>query len=366
MDQTRPIRLAFVDDHPSVTASLSAAADRAPDLQVVGTARTLAAALDRARRKGPDAPDVIVSDIQLAGEAEGFRLLDAVRLTGPSVILLSAFDQPPLLRTAFERGAAGYLVKTAEVETILDAVRTVAAGGTAFSGSMLRTIRSAPRRQLSLLLHPYRFFHDRTVQRERERLAAELHAGVLPGLYRSLHEVEAGGSVERLALDLREAVDEVEGILASRRSILLDETGLLGAIEWLAERTEERSSVTVEIDVENGTESGGATAARPPRKVERAAFRVAQLALDNCERHAPGCTVTIRLAVTQKRVALVVSDDGPGLAQTPADAARNGRSGLADMEDEARSCGARLTVSPADADPAAEHPGVAVTFEWRG
>ena len=88
----------------------------------------------------------MVSDVQLAGEAEGLRLLDAVGPDGPAVLLLSSFDQPPLIRTAFERGAAGYLIKTSEVAEILDAVRTVAGGGTAFSAAMLRAIRSAPRR----------------------------------------------------------------------------------------------------------------------------------------------------------------------------------------------------------------------------
>ena len=90
--------------------------------------------------------DVVVSDVQLAGEAEGLRLLDAMPPDGPAVLLLSSFDQPPLIRTAFERGAAGYLIKTSEVAEILDAVRTVAGGGTAFSAAMLRAIRSAPRR----------------------------------------------------------------------------------------------------------------------------------------------------------------------------------------------------------------------------
>jgi DNA-binding NarL/FixJ family response regulator len=147
MDQAHEqIRVAFVDDHPTVVDALAAAARAAGDMRVVGIARTLDDALALVRRSGPDAPDVVVSDVQLAGDAEGFRLLDQVRSGGPAVILLSAFDQPPLLRTAFERGAAGYLVKTTEVPAILDAVRAVAAGGSAFSSTMLRTIRNAPRR----------------------------------------------------------------------------------------------------------------------------------------------------------------------------------------------------------------------------
>ena len=140
------VRVVLVDDHPAILEAVSAAVRGAPDLVLAGTARSLEGA--RALLDGPGAItcDVIVSDVQLAGEAEGLRILEAAGSDGPAVLLLSSFDQPPLIRTAFERGAAGYLLKTSEVTEILDAIRTVAAGGTAFSASMLRAIRSAPRR----------------------------------------------------------------------------------------------------------------------------------------------------------------------------------------------------------------------------
>jgi two-component system response regulator DesR len=129
---------------------VKAAIDATSDLRLVGTAGTFddAVALIDAERI-----DVLVSDIQLAGAAEGLRLLvllddrpadtDARR---PAVIFLSGFDHPSLIRAAFERGAAGYLVKTVEMSEILAAIRTVAAGGTAFSAAAVRSVRSAPRR----------------------------------------------------------------------------------------------------------------------------------------------------------------------------------------------------------------------------
>jgi DNA-binding NarL/FixJ family response regulator len=135
----------LVDDHPAILDAVARAVDGAADLRVAGTARSLAEAR-AALAAGGQGVDVVVSDVQLAGEAEGLRLLDAIGPSGPAVLLLSSFDQPPLVRTAFERGAAGYLVKTSEVTEILDAIRTVAGGGTAFSAAMLRAIRSAPRR----------------------------------------------------------------------------------------------------------------------------------------------------------------------------------------------------------------------------
>jgi DNA-binding NarL/FixJ family response regulator len=142
---TQPIRVLLVDDHPAILDAVGSAVRGAPDLVLAGTARTLAEAR-AALEAMHGALDVVVSDVQLAGEAEGLRLLDGMPPDGPAVLLLSSFDQPPLIRSAFERGAAGYLIKTSEVRDVLDAVRTVAGGGTAFSAAMLRAIRSAPRR----------------------------------------------------------------------------------------------------------------------------------------------------------------------------------------------------------------------------
>ena len=200
------------------------------------------------------------------------------------------------------------------------------------------------------------------VESERGRLAADLHADVLPSLRRALAEAEAGGTVERLAADLRSAVEEVESMLLARRSIVLEEMGLLAGVEWLAERIEDRSEVRVEIQVggtAGGREDGEADGARPPRDVERAAFRVAQLALDNVVRHAPSATAAIRVSVQPTAVRLRIEDDGDGPAVDEAAAARSGRRGIADMRAEARAAGAELEVGRG-----AGGRGTAVEFRW--
>lgn len=196
------------------------------------------------------------------------------------------------------------------------------------------------------------------VESERGRLAADLHADVLPSLRRALAEAEAGGTVERLAADLRSAVDEVESMLVARRSIVLEEMGLLAAVEWLAERVEDRSDVRVEIEVE-GEAAEPAPSLRPPRDVERAAFRVAQLALDNVIRHAPGATTGIRVTVLPATVRLRIEDDGDGPPIDEAAAARGGRRGIADMRAEARAAGAALELGRG-----AGGRGAAVEFRW--
>lgn len=195
------------------------------------------------------------------------------------------------------------------------------------------------------------------VESERGRLAADLHADVLPSLRRALAGAEAGGTVERLAADLRAAVDEVESLLVARRSIVLEEMGLLAAIEWLAERIEERSAVRVGIEVDGG--SVEANEERPPREVERAAFRIAQLALDNVVRHAPGSSVRVRLAVRQAAIRCEIEDDRAGAPIDEAAAARSGRRGIADMRAEARACGGALELGRGP-----HGRGTAVRFHW--
>ena len=93
--------------------------------------------------------------------------------------------------------------------------------------------------------------------------------------------------------------------------------------------------------------------------MERAAFRVAQLALDNVVRHAPGAVVAVRVGSSPAAVRLRIEDDGDGPAVDEAAAARGGRRGIADMHAEATACGATLLVARGPDDR-----GTAVAFVW--
>ena len=139
------IRVAVVDDHPATAEGLAALLAAEPDIAVVGTAADVAGAQALMRTASPD---VVLCDIELAGGVRGFELLGAPRPHGasrPAVVFLSAYDYPAFYAAALERGAAGYLLKTAPVADVLRAVRTAAAGGTAFTRHDLRTARTALR-----------------------------------------------------------------------------------------------------------------------------------------------------------------------------------------------------------------------------
>jgi signal transduction histidine kinase len=192
---------------------------------------------------------------------------------------------------------------------------------------------------------------QRAAESERARLAADLHATVLPDLRQATAAAELGAASADVVAGLRRSLEGVERLMHERQSLVLDEFGLVAAFEWLAERTEERTDLVVELELE-----GDRVAERDavPRPVARVAFRIALLALDNVVRHAGAGRATVRLSVRGGAVSLAVVDDGPRVWD-PA-AAHSGR-GLADMRREAAAIGAEVSIVSAS-------DGTSVRFRW--
>jgi signal transduction histidine kinase len=193
---------------------------------------------------------------------------------------------------------------------------------------------------------------DETTRRaERTRLAGDLHAVVLPSLRRAIAEAEAGGDPDVLASHLRTVDVELERLMADRWPVVLETFGLVAALEELAERIEIDTGLKVEIDVE---QAGG----RPPIAIERAAWRVAQVAIDNVARHASATTITMTIAVNEARLALRIADDGRGFDRLAVGGRRPGGRGLADATRRSAAVGATIRIEPR------QEGGTAVAFEW--
>ncbi len=131
----RAIRVGLVDDHPVVGEGTAALLRTQPGLEVVG----VAVSLDAARGAGltdAAAVDVLLLDIRL-GTDSGLRLLsDAAAQAGaplPAVVVLTAYDYPQYAEAALSLGAAGFVLKTAPLSELVDAIWRVAAGGFAFA-----------------------------------------------------------------------------------------------------------------------------------------------------------------------------------------------------------------------------------------
>jgi DNA-binding NarL/FixJ family response regulator len=122
------IRVLIADDQAVFRRGFRALVGDEPDLEVVGEAEDGIQVVSLARRRQPD---VVLMDIRMP-RMDG---LEATRqLAGPgaqdpvNVLVLTTFDLDEYVFGALRAGAAGFLLKDAEPQTILDAVRTVARG----------------------------------------------------------------------------------------------------------------------------------------------------------------------------------------------------------------------------------------------
>jgi len=123
------IRVAVVDDHPLVREGTAALIDRQEDMEIAGTAGSLA---ELRPILGFGDTDVLLLDLRLGAES-GFDILrheNAGHM--PAVVVVTSFDYPQYADAALRLGAVGFVVKTAPTAELLDAVRRAATGGLHF------------------------------------------------------------------------------------------------------------------------------------------------------------------------------------------------------------------------------------------
>jgi DNA-binding NarL/FixJ family response regulator len=129
------VRVLVVDDQPLIRHSLRLVVDGAPGLAVVGEAGTGTAAVARAVELRPD---VVLMDIRMPdGDGiEATRRITAALAT-TRVVVLSMFELDEYVHAALRAGASGFLLKDAEPERLVDAVRRTHAGESLFAPSIL-------------------------------------------------------------------------------------------------------------------------------------------------------------------------------------------------------------------------------------
>ncbi len=134
------IRVVIADDQPLVRAGLGVLLRAAADIDVVAEVSDGAAAVEAAR--GLHA-DVVCMDVRMPG-------MDGIAATrelcGPGVadpvpvLILTTFDVDDYLFGALEAGASGFLLKDAEPATVVEAVRSVAAGNGTLADSLTKRV----------------------------------------------------------------------------------------------------------------------------------------------------------------------------------------------------------------------------------
>ncbi len=134
------IRVLVADDHQVVRSGLkSLFADT--EIEVVAEAATGKETL----QKAADASlNLILLDVRMP-DGDGLNVLGRLKLDHPelAVLMLSTYDNPTYVARAVALGAAGYVLKDAERDTLLDAVRRAAAGESVWTREELRRVTGA-------------------------------------------------------------------------------------------------------------------------------------------------------------------------------------------------------------------------------
>jgi DNA-binding NarL/FixJ family response regulator len=134
------IRVLLADDQALIRAGFRVLLEAAGDVEVIGEAVNgeQAVALARAER-----PDVILMDIRMP-EVDGLestrRIAADGDLTDVKVVILTTFETDDYVYQALRAGASGFLVKDAEPEDLIRAVRVVARGEALLSPSVTRRL----------------------------------------------------------------------------------------------------------------------------------------------------------------------------------------------------------------------------------
>ncbi|MDV6374346.1 GAF domain-containing protein [Deinococcus arenicola] len=192
-------------------------------------------------------------------------------------------------------------------------------------------------------LRTYLSLFTQAQEEERKRISRELHddtAQVLTASGRRVARLArelSGEQRERaddILADLNAALDSVRRFARNLRPSVLDDLGLLPALEWLAGQAQTPTRLEV-----------GGHDRRLNAATELTIFRLAQEALNNVDKHAGAGSAAIRVIFGESGVDVVISDDGQGFTPQQAEArAQAGHLGLTGLRERVALAGGELNV----------------------
>jgi PAS domain S-box-containing protein len=208
-------------------------------------------------------------------------------------------------------------------------------------------------RELALAAHTVR-------EQEKSRIARELHDELAQSLtalkmdvawlrgHLPAGDASVSGKLGEIEALLDGTVAATRRISSDLRPLMLDDLGLVPAVEWLVQKFTERNGIPCELDI-------GAPDLELHEPHASAVFRILQESLTNAARHARASRVEVSIGLGDGAVALRVRDDGRGFS--PEDPRKPGSFGLMGLRERAYLLGGDVSI--------ASEPGRGTTVEVR-
>jgi DNA-binding NarL/FixJ family response regulator len=120
------IRTYLIDDHTAVRQAVATMLETADDIEIVGQAGDVPSAVAEVAAAHPD---VVLLDLKLPGMG-GLSAIPLIQevASRSRIVVFTMYDNPAFVWETVNSGAAGYLLKTASKEELLQAIRAVASG----------------------------------------------------------------------------------------------------------------------------------------------------------------------------------------------------------------------------------------------
>ena len=209
--------------------------------------------------------------------------------------------------------------------------------------------------QLGKMQESLRFYLQQVTkaqEEERKRISHELHDETIQALVVLSRRLDTLASdkkglpeehrhnLEEIWQQTNDVIREIRRLSQDLRPAALDRLGLVPALEWLASEATEYSGIRTNVSVLGNIK-------RFPGEVELVFFRITQEALRNVWRHSSASTAKITVEFEEDKVRITVSDNGKGfrIPERMVDYARDGKLGLAGMQERAQLIGGTLKVS---------------------
>lgn len=192
-------------------------------------------------------------------------------------------------------------------------------------------VQESERRQFS------RELHDRIGQ---NLTALSINLDILKSQLTHDHDAAFIARLDDSAALLDSTSGAVENVMSDLRPPMLDDYGLLPALQWYGTQFSERTGIHVEIHGDDRMQ-------RLPPAAEIALFRIAQEALNNVAKHARATRADIALERADAGCAMRITDDGVGLAAATQPASWRPSLGMVTMRERIQAVGGSFEISAA-------------------
>ncbi len=292
--------------------------------------------------------DILITDLMMP-EMDGIALLKKAKEIDPLLLCIFVTGHATV-RTAVEsmkEGAFDYITKPVDWKIVRPVLRrALEVRRLMQSEEHLRISRDQSRKFARRLTEMQ--------ERERQRIAQELHDGIgqnlaalgltLSSLMSPSADVSPGhvrGRLDDAIGILSDMKETIRRLVADIHPPVLDDFGLLAAMQSHGDSFSRRTGLRVRVE-------GDENMPRLPEFAEVTLYRIFQEALTNVARHAGARNVSVQLKQQDKRVFLEIADDGKGFdtALLRSDSSTGGW-GLMNMRERALAIGATLEIDSA-------------------